>query len=29
MRLLGHWNWWLPAALERRLPAIEGTEVGA
>jgi len=29
MRLLGRWNWWLPAALERRLPAIEGTEVGA
>jgi putative drug exporter of the RND superfamily len=28
MRLLGHWNWWLPAALERRLPAIEGPEVG-
>ncbi len=24
MRLLGHWNWWLPAAIERRLPAIEG-----
>ena len=27
MRLLGHWNWWLPAALERfvagRLPASE------
>ncbi len=19
MRLLGHWNWWMPAALERRL----------
>ena len=26
MRLLGKWNWWLPAAIERRLPAIEGTE---
>jgi RND superfamily putative drug exporter len=26
MRLLGRWNWWLPAALERRLPAIEGSE---
>jgi RND superfamily putative drug exporter len=24
MRLLGRWNWWLPAALERRMPAIEG-----
>ena len=27
MRLLGHWNWWLPAPLERflatRLPATE------
>jgi RND superfamily putative drug exporter len=27
MRLLGHWNWWLPARLERflatRLPASE------
>ena len=26
MRLLGRWNWWLPAWLERRLPAIEGAE---
>src|SRR4029077_5225538 len=26
MRLLGHWNWWLPAWIERRLPAIEGAE---
>ena len=24
MRLLGKWNWWLPPALERRLPALEG-----
>jgi RND superfamily putative drug exporter len=23
MRLLGRWNWWLPIALERRLPALE------
>ena len=27
MRLLGHWNWWMPARLERlvgaRLPASE------
>jgi RND superfamily putative drug exporter len=23
MRLLGAWNWWLPATLERRLPRIE------
>ena len=23
MRLLGRWNWWLPAWLERRLPHIE------
>ena len=22
MRLLGHWNWWLPEALARRLPEI-------
>jgi len=29
MRLLGRWNWWLPAAIERRLPAIEGTEASA
>jgi len=26
MRLLGRWNWWLPNAIERRLPAIEGAE---
>jgi len=26
MRLLGRWNWWLPKAIERRLPAIEGAE---
>ncbi|HKB28287.1 MAG TPA: MMPL family transporter, partial [Candidatus Limnocylindrales bacterium] len=26
MRLLGRWNWWLPAWIERRLPAIEGSE---
>ena len=29
MRLLGKWNWWLPSALERRLPAIEGAEARA
>jgi len=29
MRLLGHWNWWLPAAIERRLPAIEGAEASS
>jgi uncharacterized membrane protein YdfJ with MMPL/SSD domain len=29
MRLLGRWNWWLPAAIERRLPAIEGAEASA
>jgi RND superfamily putative drug exporter len=23
MRLLGRWNWWLPAALDRRLPRLE------
>jgi RND superfamily putative drug exporter len=23
MSLLGHWAWWLPAWLERRLPAID------
>jgi len=23
MRLLGHWNWWLPGAVARRLPAVE------
>ena len=26
MRLLGHWNWWLPAAL-RRVPRIETTGI--
>ena len=26
MRLLGKWNWWLPAAVERRLPSIEPEE---
>ncbi len=29
MRLLGHWNWWMPARLERwvasRLPVVSGT----
>jgi RND superfamily putative drug exporter len=29
MRLLGRWNWWLPGAIERRLPAIEGVEAQA
>jgi len=29
MRLLGRWNWWLPAWIERRLPAIEGSETVA
>src|SRR4051794_34817722 len=29
MRLLGRWNWWLPEAIERRLPAIEGGEAQA
>ena len=23
MRLLGRWNWWLPGALTRRLPAMD------
>ena len=23
MRLLGHWNWWLPDVIARRLPALE------
>jgi RND superfamily putative drug exporter len=23
MRLLGDWNWWLPAWLDRRLPHVE------
>ena len=27
MRLLGRWNWWLPSAIERRLPAVEGSEI--
>jgi RND superfamily putative drug exporter len=26
MRLLGRWNWWLPRALERHLPALEADE---
>jgi hypothetical protein len=28
MHLLGRWNWWIPAALDRRLPhlAVEGHE---
>jgi RND superfamily putative drug exporter len=26
MRLLGRWNWWVPSALERRLPALEDPE---
>jgi len=29
MRLLGRWNWWLPAWLDRRLPALEDEEAGA
>ena len=33
MRLLGHWNWWMPAPLERlvgnRLPAPEADLEGA
>jgi RND superfamily putative drug exporter len=29
MRLLGRWNWWLPAWLDRRLPALEGEEAQA
>ncbi|HXG25821.1 MAG TPA: MMPL family transporter [Candidatus Binatia bacterium] len=29
MRLLGRWNWWLPRALARRLPALEGGEGAA
>ena len=24
MRLLGHWNWWLPAPLRRVLPNVDG-----
>ena len=23
MKLLGHWNWWLPAWLDRRLPRLD------
>ena len=23
MRLLGKWNWWLPAFMERNLPTVE------
>jgi RND superfamily putative drug exporter len=26
MRLLGRWNWWLPAFVARRLPAVEDAE---
>jgi len=26
MRLLGRWNWWLPAIVARRLPAVEAGE---
>ncbi len=26
MQLLGHWNWWLPGWLDRRLPRIDLTE---
>jgi len=26
MRLLGKWNWWLPAFVERRLPSVETEE---
>ena len=26
MRLLGKWNWWMPASLERFLPAKSLTE---
>jgi RND superfamily putative drug exporter len=26
MRLLGRWNWWLPQAIERRLPTLEQRE---
>lgn len=26
MRLFGHWNWWLPGALDRALPHIEPKE---
>jgi RND superfamily putative drug exporter len=29
MRLLGRWNWWLPAWLDRRLPALEDEEAPA
>jgi len=33
MRLLGHWNWWMPAGLERfvgnRLPASEAATEAA
>ena len=29
MRLLGRWNWWLPAWLDRRLPALEDEEARA
>jgi RND superfamily putative drug exporter len=26
MRLLGRWNWWLPAAIARRLPSLDAGE---
>jgi hypothetical protein len=26
MRLLGKWNWWIPAGIERRLPALAERE---
>ena len=29
MRLLGKWNWWMPDALARRLPALFEREVGS
>jgi len=29
MRLLGRWNWWLPDAIARRLPALEDREAPA
>jgi putative drug exporter of the RND superfamily len=29
MRLLGRWNWWLPDAIARRLPALEDREATA
>jgi RND superfamily putative drug exporter len=29
MRLLGHWNWWLPGWLDSRLPRIRLSEAAA